>query len=108
MMDRLFGLPAHPLLVHVPIVFTPLVCLAVVLAFVIPAGRRRFGYVLIGANGGLLISMFLATSSGGRLQIAMRNAIGHAAAKHAHLGDVSRMFSALLLVRNRQDLWIGL
>jgi hypothetical protein len=97
-MDKLFGLPAHPLLVHLPVVLTPLVCLGVVLAFVLPAGRRRYGYLLIGSAGVLFLSMVLATSSGGKLRGALRKAIGNAANHHAELGEMSRALSALLLV----------
>lgn len=41
---RIAGLPLHPLLVHAAVVLTPLTALAVALAAVWPAARRRLGY----------------------------------------------------------------
>lgn len=40
---RIAGLPLHPLLVHAVVVLTPLTALAVALAAVWPAARRRLG-----------------------------------------------------------------
>ena len=43
MFDQLFDLPAHPLLIHAPIVLLPIAAiLTIVLAFK-PAWRRRAG-----------------------------------------------------------------
>lgn len=42
---QLAGLPLHPLLVHAVVVLTPLVVLALLLAQVWPAARRRLGVV---------------------------------------------------------------
>ncbi|MFE6734371.1 DUF2231 domain-containing protein [Microbacterium sp. NPDC057650] len=41
---RIAGLPLHPLLVHAVVVLTPLTALAVALAAVWPAARRRLGW----------------------------------------------------------------
>ncbi|MEV7631414.1 hypothetical protein AB0N64_03285 [Microbacterium sp. NPDC089318] len=41
---RIAGLPLHPLLVHAVVVLTPLTALAVALAALWPAARRRLGY----------------------------------------------------------------
>lgn len=41
---RIAGLPLHPLLVHATVVLTPLTALAVALAAVWPAARRRMGW----------------------------------------------------------------
>lgn len=41
---RIAGLPLHPLLVHATVVLTPLTALAVALAAVWPAARRRLGW----------------------------------------------------------------
>lgn len=97
-MDNLFGLPAHPLLVHAPVVFAPLVCLAVILTFVLPGGRRRYGYALMGFTAVTFLSTILAVSSGGRLQTALRHTIGNAARHHSELGRMTRILAGLLFL----------
>lgn len=57
-MDELFGLPAHPLLVHIPVVIIPLALLAAVLALW-PRTRRHAALAaaalaLVGAVGAVL------------------------------------------------------
>lgn len=41
-----FGLPAHPLVLHVPVVFVPLLGLAVIAAAIVPRWQQRFGLAL--------------------------------------------------------------
>src|SRR4051812_46608301 len=41
--DRAFGLPAHPLLLHIPVVFDPLLALLTLVLVARPQVRRRFG-----------------------------------------------------------------
>ncbi|MFT3888017.1 MAG: cytochrome b5-like heme/steroid binding domain-containing protein [Arachnia sp.] len=48
MFEKLTGLPAHPLLVHLPVVLLPLVALGVVALAVRPAWRPRFAVVVLG------------------------------------------------------------
>jgi hypothetical protein len=54
-MDKLFGLPAHPFLVHVPIVLLPLSAIGVVLMAVRPSWHRSYRWVVlaIGVVGAL-------------------------------------------------------
>jgi uncharacterized membrane protein len=42
--DSAFGLPAHPLLLHVPVVFDPLLALATLVLVARPDLRRRYGF----------------------------------------------------------------
>jgi uncharacterized membrane protein len=44
--DELFGLPAHPLLVHAPVVLIPLTVLAAFAYGLVPPLRRRIGWLL--------------------------------------------------------------
>ncbi|MEA3216813.1 MAG: hypothetical protein QOJ19_2969 [Acidimicrobiia bacterium] len=97
-MDKLFGLPAHPLLVHAPVVFAPLVCLAVILTFVLRGGRRRYGYALVASAAVTFLSTILAVSSGGRLETALKNTIGNAARHHSELGRMTRILAGLLFL----------
>lgn len=56
MLDQLLGLPAHPLLVHLPVVVLPLVALGVVALAARPAWRPRYAglvlaFAIVGALG---------------------------------------------------------
>ena len=44
-MDTFAGLPAHPLLVHAPVVLVPVVALLVILMIVRPQWLERFGWL---------------------------------------------------------------
>ena len=49
--DKLFGLPAHPLLVHVPVVLVPLAALMAIAFAIRPAWLDRFGWWLVAVSG---------------------------------------------------------
>src|SRR5215213_6850468 len=66
--DELFGIPAHPLLVHVPVVFTPLAALGAVALVLVPPWRRRFGVLVAVFAGIAAIGVQLATWSGEGLE----------------------------------------
>ncbi|MFM8896797.1 MAG: DUF2231 domain-containing protein, partial [Actinomycetales bacterium] len=58
-LDLVFGLPAHPLIVHLPIVVLPTAALALIAIVLVPRFRPAFGWVVIaglavGAGGSLL------------------------------------------------------
>jgi uncharacterized membrane protein len=78
--SKLFGLPAHPLLVHVPIVLIPLVAVATIGLAVRPAWRARFGWVVVGLAGIALVGVQLALGSGE----ALEDHVERTAALHRH------------------------
>ena len=82
---QLAGLPLHPLLVHAVVVITPLVVLALLLAQVWPAARRRLGVVTPLLAGLALVLVPLATERGESLE----RAVGESALveRHAELAD---------------------
>lgn len=68
MLDTIFGLPIHPLVVHATVVMVPLATLSVLLAGVWPRFRRWAGWLPLGLA---LIALFLvplSTQSGESLQ----------------------------------------
>ena len=95
-MDSIFGLPAHPFFVHVPLVLIPLVCIGVIAIAVRPAWRRRFGWILLGASGVMVIATFLAVSSGEAFDDRLGNTepIEH----HRELAETSRLLVIALFV----------
>ena len=67
-LKTLFGLPAHPLLVHVPIVLIPLVAVGAVAIVAVPAWRQRFGWLLVALAGVSVLGVQLAIGSGETLE----------------------------------------
>ena len=65
---KLFGLPAHPLLVHVPIVLLPLVGVGAIAMAVSAKVRDRCGWIVVALAGLALVGVQLAMGSGEQLQ----------------------------------------
>jgi uncharacterized membrane protein len=94
--SKLFGLPAHPLLVHVPIVLLPLVALATLAMAVVPAWRQRFGWIVVGLAVAALVGVQLALGSGEALEPhVQRTAVLH---RHTELAGSLRPLALVLLV----------
>lgn len=94
--ESLFGLPAHPLLVHLPVVVIPVTAVVAVLAVALPRWRRALapvaaGLALVGAAGAIL-----AAGSGealeGDLTVAQRVLVHD----HAELGEGLRTIALLM------------
>lgn len=92
--NSLFGLPAHPLIVHAPLVFIPLLAVAIVALVLRPSWRERGGPVLAVCAVSVFGLCMLAAGSGEQLQARVVDtaAVEH----HAELGDQLRLISALL------------
>jgi hypothetical protein len=92
-MNEVFGLPAHPLIVHAPVVLLPLALLGVILCLVRPQWRASLIVPtavigIIGAGGAIL-----ASQSGEWLQAR----VAETAQVHDHqqLGEMARNLSIL-------------
>jgi hypothetical protein len=66
--DKLFDVPAHPLFVHVPVVFTPLAALGLLLVVIRPSWRVRFGWLVVAFAAVAAIGAQLAAGSGKKLE----------------------------------------
>ncbi len=92
-MYALFGLPSHPLLVHIPVVLVPLGALGAIAIVARPGWRVRYGalvaiVILIGAAGAVL-----AAHTGEELQRQVpRSATLH---DHVQAGDLARLAAVL-------------
>jgi uncharacterized membrane protein len=95
-MESIFGVPAHPFFVHIPLVLIPLVCIGVIAIAVRPAWRRRFGWILVGASALMVAATLLAVSSGEAFDDRLDNAepIEH----HQQLAETSRLLVIALFV----------
>jgi hypothetical protein len=104
----IFGLPAHPLIVHATVVLVPLAALAVVLHAFWPAARPRLGLVTPLVAAVALVLVPLSTSTGEQLEgMVGRSALVE---RHAELADgllpwvIGLLAVALLLwLRDRRD-----
>ncbi|WP_141580117.1 DUF2231 domain-containing protein [Actinomadura sp. WMMA1423] len=85
MPETLFGLPAHPLVVHVVVFLVPLTVLAALLAALWPKVRRLLGPWILGVATIAVITIPLATESGEHLEEQVpRSSLVE---EHAELGD---------------------
>lgn len=92
-MNEVFGLPAHPLIVHAPVVLLPLALVGVILCLVKPSWRPALiiPTAVIGIIGAL--GAILASQSGEWLQarVPESNLVEH----HQQLGEMARNLSIL-------------
>ncbi len=82
---KIFGLPAHPLVVHATVVLVPLAALLVAAAALWPALRRRFGLLPLGLAAVALALVPLSTSTGDQLEARLPES--PLIARHAELAD---------------------
>ncbi|MDT5196522.1 MAG: hypothetical protein QOH20_3276 [Mycobacterium sp.] len=83
--DTINGLPAHPLLVHVVVVFVPVAAMLAIVAVAWPAARRRLGWAPLIAAVIALVAIPLTTNAGEWLQAHKRPS--ELISRHAELGD---------------------
>ena len=92
----LFGLPAHPLIVHVPIVLIPLVAVGAVAMVAVPRVRARFGWIVVVLAGVALVGVQLAIGSGEALEDHVERS--HALHVHTELASSLRPLALFLFV----------
>lgn len=66
--EELFGLPAHPLVVHAAVVLLPLAALAALVCAAVPRARRGYGPVALGLALVATVAVGLAQGSGEELE----------------------------------------
>jgi hypothetical protein len=93
---RLFGLPAHPLLVHAVVVLVPLCSLGVAVGALWPAARGRLAWVLLGLTIVTVAMVPLATGSGEVLEEMVKE--NGLVERHAELGDDYLPYAFALLI----------
>lgn len=89
-----FGLPAHPLIVHLPVVLIPVTALLALAAVVWRRHRRLLSLLVAGLASIGALSAILAAGSGEALQerVSQDNAL---ISQHAELGESLRLFAVL-------------
>jgi len=97
-LETLFGLPAHPLLVHIPVVLVPLAAIiAIVFAFR-PAWLDRFGWALVGLSFVGAIGAIFAAGSGEGLETLQAEPESAAREDHFELGETARTIAILFFL----------
>jgi len=81
LLDTLFGLPAHPLVVHIAVVLVPLAAIGTIVIAFWGAARRRIGWIVVVLAFVAFVGCFLAKESGEALQ----DSVKHTAAVDAHV-----------------------
>jgi hypothetical protein len=66
--DELFGLPAHPLVVHAAVILLPLAALATLVCAAVPRARRAYAPVALGLALVAALAVGLAQGSGEALE----------------------------------------
>ncbi|MEO5899906.1 MAG: DUF2231 domain-containing protein [Ilumatobacteraceae bacterium] len=101
-MDKLFGLPAHPFLVHAPVVLLPLAAIGVVVMAIKGSWHERFRWAVLAIGAAGTIGIVLAASAGEELEGRIINVEGQAAAagweNHSQLGETARNVALVFFV----------
>ena len=95
-MDTLFGLPAHPLLVHIPVVMVPLAAVGALVVVCSKKLRRSIGWLvaLFAIVGGFGAALAANAGEGLRDRVPRTANMRH----HAQLGETARNFSLLFML----------
>ena len=100
----IFGLPAHPLFVHVPIILIPLCGIGAVAMALSPAVRDRYGLLVAGLTVVAGISTQFAISSGKGLQHSVPSSA--ALTRHIQIAESIRPLVLLLFLAIVAMLWL--
>jgi hypothetical protein len=93
--DELFGLPAHPLMVHAPVVLVPFTVLVAIIYGFIPPARQRLGLLLILLALAGAGTAYGAVESGKRF-VVRQGVTGPAVTEHQDFGEMLRNVAGLL------------
>jgi hypothetical protein len=94
--ETLFGLPAHPLVVHAAVVLVPLAALGTIAIALWGAARRRIGWIVVGLGVGAFVFALLAQGSGESLEERVEES--ELVEEHAELGDSMPWFALPIAV----------
>ncbi|MBU6329329.1 MAG: hypothetical protein KGR18_05180 [Acidobacteria bacterium] len=85
LLDSLFGLPGHPLVVHIAVVLVPLAAVGTIAIAFWAAARRRIGWIVVALAFVAFVGCFLAKESGEALQNSVRRT--EAVDAHVEMAD---------------------
>jgi cytochrome bd-type quinol oxidase subunit 2 len=103
-MKSIFGLPAHPLVVHLAVVLVPITALAVIVAAVRPSFRRRYHVHLFALSVVGLLATFAARKTGEEMFKWMNQ--DPPVAHHRDLANVATVLTFLFVLATGAMTWI--
>ena len=92
MFDEVFGLPAHPLIVHGAVVLGPLLCLAALGYALLPRFRAQLGWLAVALAVAAPLATFAAVQSGAELLERSPAQARGRMATHQDLGQTALWF----------------
>ncbi len=99
MFDKLFDLPAHPLLIHAPLVLLPVAAIVTIVLAAKSSWRERSGWWPLAGLFIVTVMLFAAKESGEAFNEGFDIAFGGAGAeRHAELGDTTFLITLVWLV----------
>ena len=97
--DTISGLPAHPLLVHIPVILLPLAAVGVILMAIKPAWHHRYRWATLAVGAAGTVGAVLAADAGESLDERLQAAgITNTWHDHAEAGDLARAMAMLFLL----------
>jgi hypothetical protein len=98
-MNTFFGIPAHPLVVHVPAMLIPLAAIGVIVMVVRPTWWERYKWATLGVAGVGMLGAILAAGSGESLEEAVEGTASRSMLHdHAEAGEAARTVSIVFFV----------
>jgi uncharacterized membrane protein len=97
--DTIFGFPAHPLLVHIPVVLLPLAAVGVVVMAIRQAWYLRYRWAVLAVTAAGAIGAVFAAEAGDSLEERLRRAgEQNTWEDHAGAGETARTVALVFLV----------
>lgn len=96
-LEKIFGLPAHPLLVHIPVALIPLCAVGAILMVVSSNWRQRIGWIVVVLSGVAVVASQLAAGSGEAFEEALDKE-SQLLRQHAELGETFVWFAIAFFV----------
>ena len=92
-MSKIFGLPAHPFMVHLPVVLLPIAAILAVIAIIRPAFRAKYGAAIAAVTLVAFFATFFARQSGEQMYQLMNR--GPNVDKHKSLANTTTILTFL-------------
>lgn len=98
-MESIFGIPAHPLFVHIPVVLIPLAAVGVIVMVIRPAWWERYKWATLAIAGVGMAGSIIAAGTGEELEEAVENTAPRQLLRaHVEAGEMSRTVSIAFFV----------
>ena len=98
MPESFFGVPAHPLMVHLPVVLLPLAAVGALLLLVRRSWYDRYKWVVVIIAGLGALSGVLAAATGESLEEALSREDRRLIESHAEMGETARLMGIVFFL----------